>query len=394
MALQTAGGFATFGITDGAQIRDISSVLQDAIYYDLHLLGNMNVDFGSPATDILHWWNEDLLNADTVTGLSPVNSTSTTVLVSAADGNNVHIGDLLVDRTSGYTGAAASPGLVLQVTATSVGATVASLTTSWIASVNNSGTTGSFSPSFALIPGEQEGSDIGSDKSLSPTVRNNNTQIFAGHYDVKVTGSQLARQMATAQMQDFVARQLSNRAIELKISLSRAALYGVKSSTQGSATAYRYMGGIRDWALNNSGVTNTASGAWSLTTLDTDNKAIVDKGVFPNTLVVGTDLVGSVTSTDSTNRRLLESDKIAGFTLNQLVLKQGNTVNVIVDSRVNPGDYFLFDSDRFKLVPLQGRGMFVIAAVDFTDAKKRRVLAEWTAEARNPQTFAYGSNKT
>ena len=34
---------------------------------------------------------------------------------------------------------------------------------------------------------------------------------------------------------------------------------------------------------------------------------------------------------------------------------------------------------------MNGRGMFVISAVDFTDAKKRRVLAEWTMEVRNPE---------
>jgi hypothetical protein len=36
----------------------------------------------------------------------------------------------------------------------------------------------------------------------------------------------------------------------------------------------------------------------------------------------------------------------------------------------------------------------VIAAVDFTDAKKRRVLAEWTLEVRNPEAQAFISNKT
>ena len=33
-------------------------------------------------------------------------------------------------------------------------------------------------------------------------------------------------------------------------------------------------------------------------------------------------------------------------------------------------------------------------AVDFTDAKKRRVLGEWTLEVRNPEAQFYGSAKT
>ena len=70
-------------------------------------------------------------------------------------------------------------------------------------------------------------------------------------------------------------------------------------------------------------------------------------------------------------------------------------VNIVVDSRVNVGDAFLFANERFKMIPLQGRGMFVIAAVDFTDAKKRRVLGEWTNEVRNPGGASRGkSNAT
>ena len=43
------GGFATFGITDGAQIRDISPLLERrAIYYDLHFLGLTSTSISAP----------------------------------------------------------------------------------------------------------------------------------------------------------------------------------------------------------------------------------------------------------------------------------------------------------------------------------------------------------
>src|SRR5262249_48168489 len=97
MALQAAGGFATFNITDGAQIRDISPMLKDAIYYDLHLLGNLNVDFGSPATDTTHYWNEDALNTLTFTmSAAATGAGSTSLTGSSGQGSNVHVGDLLV----------------------------------------------------------------------------------------------------------------------------------------------------------------------------------------------------------------------------------------------------------------------------------------------------------
>lgn len=386
MALVTAGGFATFGITDGAQIRDISPLLADAIYYDLHLLGNLNVDFASPATDIIHYWNEDALNTLTFTISAVATGVGSTSLTgTAGQGANVHVGDLLYPVAS-----ATYPSTeVFQVTA--IATDVLTVSPSYGGS-----TTQSIAAStvFNVIPAEQEGSDIGSDRSLTPTVRSNNTHILAGRYDVKVTGSQLARQMATAQMQDFVARQLSNRAIELKIGLTNALLYSELSSSTGSNTVYRTMKGLRAWVRDKSGVTDSTTAALSYANINTYNKKVVDKGVFPDTLVVGTDLVGSITGYDSGNRRMLESDRQAGYTIQQVLLNQGNMVNVIVDSRVNAGDAFLLSADRIKAVPLQGRGMFVIAAVDFTDAKKRRVLSEWTCEVRNPEAQAWLSNKT
>lgn len=383
MALQTAGGFATFGITDGAQVRDISPLLADAIYYDLHFLGNVNVDFGSPATDIIHYWNEDALNTQTFTmSAAATGAGSTSLTGTAGQGANVHVGDLLYAVAT-----ATQPSTeVLQVTA--IATDVLTVSPSYGSSV---ATSYAASTAFQIIPAEQEGSDIGSDKSLTPTVRSNYTQILAGKYDVKVTGSQMARQMATAQMQDFVARQLSNRAIELKFGLTQAALYG-ELGGPGSSTTYRTMKGIRAWARDSSGVTQATAATFNYTALNSLNKSVVDKGVFPDVCVIPTGLVGSVTSIDSSNRRLLESDRVAGYTIQQVLLNQGNMINIVVDSRVNVGDAFLFSNERFKLIPLQGRGMFVIAAVDFTDAKKRRVLAEWTNETRNPNSFAWQSN--
>src|SRR5262249_45814022 len=158
----------TFNITDGAQIRDISPILADAIYYDLHLLGNLNVDFANPATDIQHWWNEDLLNADTVSSDTAANNGSfgsgnTTLQLTSGSGASVHIGDLIANRsTSGTAGL-----YVLQVTAIATDV----LTVGFIASYTGSGTSVAGSTTWAIIPGEQEGSDIGSDKSKSPTVR-------------------------------------------------------------------------------------------------------------------------------------------------------------------------------------------------------------------------------
>jgi hypothetical protein len=158
---------------------------------------------------------------------------------------------------------------------------------------------------------------------------------------------------------------------------------------------YRTFGGIRGQINSASGLTDSSASALSYSILNTNNKKVVDNGVFPDLLVCGTDLVGSIAGIDSSNRRLLESDRQAGYVVQEILLNQGNSVRVVVDPRVNAGDCFLLSSERFHALPMNGRGMFVIAAVDFTDAKKRRVLSEWTCELRNAdKAHVYMSAKT
>lgn len=381
MALNAVNLFAAFDVTDGAQERDISPILEEALYYDLNLLGALNVAFDSPVQDIIHYWNEEQLNSDLVTMGASAASNDTALTLTTNHGNRVHIGDLLYNTASGSTE-------VFQVTATAASAVT-------VVRTYNSTVAASIASNaiLALIRSEQEGSDIGSDKTLNPVVRNNNTHIFST-YDVQITGSQLARRMATNEYQDFLARQLAARAIEMKIGMSRAVLYSEKSASTGSDTVYRTMAGLRNWSRDNSGIIDSTGTALAYSVLNSDNKSIVDKGLFPDTLVVGTDLVGSIASIDSSNRRLRESDTQAGYVVQEVLLNQGNLVQVVVDSRVKTGDFFLFQRDKVKIRPMSGRGMFVLAGADWVDGKKRRILGEWTMEVRNPEAVAYAYSKT
>jgi hypothetical protein len=180
---------------------------------------------------------------------------------------------------------------------------------------------------------------------------------------------------------------------EWKRDFSRILLYSEKIGP-GSDTQYRTMGGLRYWIKNASGQTESTAGALSQTYLNTVNKAIVDQGEYPDTLVVGTDLVNSINGFEASNRRLLESDRKVGHVVNYVTLGQGNEVEVVVDTRVSTGDAFLFVKDKFKARPLRGRAMVTIAGQDWLDGKKRRILGEWGCEVRNASVAGYLSNKT
>src|SRR6185369_8734294 len=104
---------------------------------------------------------------------------------------------------------------------------------------------------------EQEFSDIGTDASVNPTVRTSYTSIIPGR-DLQISGSQLARNMAAAAMQDQVAHQLENRLKEWKRSFTRSLIYS-PAMGPGSDTAYRSFGGLSYWVTNGSGQTNTTA---------------------------------------------------------------------------------------------------------------------------------------
>jgi hypothetical protein len=191
-----------------------------------------------------------------------------------------------------------------------------------------------------------------------------------------------------------VDRQLANRAIELKFDITRVGLYGEKSASGGSDTVYRTCGGMRNWIRDNGGVVDSTAASLSSTNINSNNKTLVDRGKYVDPLLLGTDLVYQVAAIDSSNRRLLESDTQVGYTVQQVVLQQGNVVNIVIDGRVKPGDVFLYDSGAVSMHPFAGSGMFVIAATDFTDGVKRRIGSEVGLKFRNPEGAAYLHSKT
>lgn len=382
MALQASTPFSTFDFsTTGLLQLEITPMLEEALYYDLHFMGALQragaVEIDNPLGDILYYWDEDALNSDTVTVSGSVASTGTTVVVSTGQGTRVHVGDILMDTATGTTEKA-------QVTAVSTD----SLT---VVRGLNSTTTAAFADGAVLqiIRSEQEASDIGSDRTVVPTVRQGYTQIFAGAYDLLLSGSQLARRtIAARQLQDQVAHQLANRMIEFKIGLTRAVFYAPLIGP-GSDTSYRAMGSLDYWIANGGGVDVSSVSTLNATPINTHNTTLVGLGGSPNLLTANPSLAASIVTIDSSNRRMIESEVKVGSYVQEIVTNQGNSLEVNLDNRLITGDAFILQTDKIHLRPYSDRGMFVIAATDFADARKRRVLGEWGLEVHNPQLHAH-----
>jgi hypothetical protein len=381
MALAAATPFASFDINSQTQILDISHVLAEALILDFNLFARgLDAALDDPVEDTTFYWNEEALNPDQATGAN-LSATSTATALSLASGHGVrvHIGDLLRDLRSGSTE-------TMEIT--DISGDALTITRAYNSSVAASITSNA---TFVVEPAFQEGSDIGADKSVKPIARNNLTQIvFAG--DLLITRSQLARTMATIALD--VDRQLANRAKELKRYWTSIAIYGEKSGSAGSDSVYRTTLGLRGWIRDNSGVTDSNAAALSMTNLNSNNKTIVDKGEYVNTLLVGTDLVNSINAIDASNRRMVESENTVGYFVEKVLLGQGNEVEVVIDGRVMTGDAFMYPKNKLRWRPLKGGAMFVIAATDFVDGVKRRIGSEAGIECRQPEAMAYLSAKT
>lgn len=382
MALQASNPFATFDFsTTGLLQLDISPMLEEALYYDLHFMGELQrrgcVELDNPLGDIIYYWDEDALNTDTVTVSGSVASGGTSVVVSTGQGVRVHVGDILMDTATGSSEK-------IQVTAVSTD-------TATVTRGVNSTTAATIADAAVLmvIRSEQEASDIGSDKSVVPTVRSSYTQIFAGAYDLQISGSQLARKtIATRQLQDQVAHQLANRMIEFKIGLTRAVFYAPRQGP-GSDSAYRQMGSLDYWIATGGGIDSSSVGTLNATPINAKNTTLVGLGGQPDLIVANPSLAGSLATIDSSNRRMLESEVRVGSYVQEVVTNQGNSLQIVLDNRLITGDAFILQSDKIHLRPYSDRGMFVIAATDFTDARKRRVVGEWGFELHNPQLAAH-----
>lgn len=382
MSLQASTPLATFDFsTTGLLQLEITPMLEEALYYDLHGMGALQragaVEIDNPLGDILYYWDEDALNTDTVTVSGSVASGGTSVVVNTGQGVRVDVGDILMDTAAGTTEKA-------QVTAVSTD-------TLTVTRGLNSTAQAAFANGAVLqiIRSAQESSDIGSDRSVIPTVRQGYTQIFAGAYDLQISGSQLARKtIAARQLQDQVAHQLANRMTEFKIGLTRAFYYSPLVGP-GSDTAYRQMGSVDYWIANGGGVDTASVGTLNASPINTANTTLVGRGGSPDQLHANPTLAGSLATIDSSNRRMLESEVKVGSYVQEVTTNQGNSLQVVLDNRLITGDAFILQSDKLHLRPYADRGMFVIAATDFADARKRRVLGEWGLEVHNPSLHAH-----
>jgi len=385
MALSATNFLASFDITDKTQEYDISAVLLAALMNDTGVLGILPI--GDPAQDTTHYWNEIALNTSQVSvDATGYNSAATTVVLASGHGARLREGALLKNLAGGDV----DPELV-QVTNVNVDT---------LTVVRGYGGSTAVTATFAangvldiIAMPRQEGSDIGSDSSVLPTVAQNYTMIF--ERSILITRNQMKRPMAA--VADILVQSIHDRTMELKRELERAVIHSraAASNPAGNDSTYRSMAGLLQLITQ----TTSVGAAFAYAKFNALVKSVVDAGAADDisrlSFVAPTAVRQNISTFDSSNRRLVESDRRVGYFVEQLVSDLGVVVDVVTSNylgNTTPYRGILLDTGRVSLKSFQDDSFKLMAAQDWVDGVKRRILGEWTLELRHAASAHYQIN--
>lgn len=372
MALSSADSWAPFDDTTGRL--DLQPVLSAVLLKDTATLGLIGL--GAPALDRTHYWNEDNLNAQTVTASESAEFSSSDLTLSVSDAARVRVGALLMDQAAGKVE-------ILQVTAISTNdLTVVR------GYASSSAETHAKDAIFTIVGMPvQAGDESITDISNSPTQRSNRVQTFKR--EVKIAGQEIA--VSANGMRPGISstfkHQLMKRMLEMKVEMNTSVLYSVVSAAP-SDTVYASMQGLREWLV--------ASGANSDSDAETLNEAVLnalyksawDDGGSPDQLLGPYKQLAQFSSAYKDRIRVAPSDRIVGMYVNKYLCDAGKEISFTLDRWFKVDEVALLDLNQGEgggvyLAPLQGRELFTEPLAKIGDAIRAMLIADATLVVKN-----------
>jgi len=342
MALAASAPLATYDQSAG-EFLDLSNELAEIIRRDnVSFLSRIGIS--GEATETSHSWMEDSLNANTATtDTAGYNTSVTTVNVATGHGVRFRVGTLFKQNVAGVSE-------VMQVTAVSTdaltvvrgygGTTAASIAASAVA--------------LKIISHpNQEGQDPNADTSKARVKITNYTQIF--QYGINISASM--RAVMQAGVGDEFVFQVSRRLMEAMRELDSSIIGGIKSSSQGSDTVYRSMGGIVQFASQSGGNVTTTSEGLTMTVVNDMCKQIWDKGGVPNFILVGGKQKRAISTFDQSARRSVYDTNVAGYVVDRIISDLGFVLDVIVDPWMDDDAAIVGDLSKCRVMPLRNSAM-------------------------------------
>lgn len=380
MSLAASTPVASYDQADG-EFLDLSNELAEIIRRDntsfLSRIGIMG-----EATETKHSWMEDSLNANSATATNDaagtLDATETSMTVESGEGVRFRAGTIFRDKATGKTE-------VIQVTA---------VTGDTLTIVRGYGSTAgeihliAFEIQIIAAP-SQEGQDMPADETKARIKVSNYTQIFQKGINVSHT----MRAVLQAGVADEYTFQVARRLMEVMRELDSSLILGVSSSSQGSDTVYRSMGGIVEFASQAGGNTDSTSEALTLSVVNDMCKQIWDDGGYPNFILVGGKQKRAISAFDQSARRSSYDGTVAGYVVDKVISDLGFVLDVIVDPWLPDDVCIIGDLDKIKVMPLRNSSMRAEDLAKTGASFKGQIYGEYTAEFRNAlETLAFHNN--
>lgn len=375
MALASTTPLASYDQSAG-EFLDLSNELAEIIRRD-NTSFLSRVGISGEATETLHSWTEDSLNANSATAAEAIDNSETTIDVASGHGARFKVGTLFRVERAGSTE-------VIQVTGISTDALTV-VRGYGSTSAEDHGATTNHTLKIIANPA-QEGQDAPADESKVRTKVSNYTQIFQKGINISYT----MRAVMQAGVADEYALQVSRRLQEVMRELDSSLVAGIKSGSQGSDTVYRSMGGIIEFANGASGNTDTTSEYLTLTVVNNMCEQIWDDGGTPNFILVGGKQKRAISTFDQSARRSMYDATVAGYVVDKVVTDLGFVLDVIVDPWVPDDVCIIGDLSKVRVMPLRNSAMRAEDVAKTGASYKGQIYGEYTCEVRNAdQAFAY-----
>ena len=374
MALAVTTPLASYDQAAG-EFLDLSNELAEIIRRDnTSFLSRVGVS--GEATETLHSWMEDSLQANSVTlNESGFDASETDMTFTSTA--RLKVGSLIRNVSE------AGKTEVIQVTSVD-SATVCTVVRGYGSTTGEAHTTAS---TWRIIAHPaQEGQDAPADESKTRTKVSNYTQIFQRGINVSYT----MRSVLQAGVADEYTFQVARRLMEVMRELDSSLVLGISSVSQGSDTVYRSMGGIVEFASQSGGNTDSTSEALTLSVVNDMCEDIWDDGGVPNFILVPGKQKRAITAFDQSARRSVYDATVAGYVVDRIITDLGFVLDVIVDPWMPDDTVVIGDLNKIRVMPLRGSAMRAEDLARTGAAFKGQIYGEYTCEVRNAiEAFAY-----
>ncbi len=327
-----------------------------------------------------HWWVEEALGPDTLINSTAVNSaTAATGIQINGFGNQLQVGMVLEMQSD----AAGVDNELLQITSVP-GPNSILVSRAFDSTLNNS-----LAPGGTLTvvsTAELEGSETTGDVNRPRTRRHNFMQIFKK--PIKITGTDRAVSYNPGGLGDEFDHQAVLRTRELMRDVEKAVFRGrLSGNSIGSETAYRTMGGLREFITNiNSVIVATSFATDPLLYTNNMMQSAWNAGRRNLDIIVAGSTWKRNLSAIATAVRPVQQDqgdtRIVQF--KDYIETDFGTCRLVLSPWLNATEMFGVCSEDIRIVPLQGRSFARVDLAKTGDSDKAHVIGEYTMEIHHP----------